>query len=40
MTVDTFELRVESRGERLGLLEVAGYINNEAGRRSRARPAA
>ena len=31
MTVDTFELRVESRGESLGLLEVAGYINNEAG---------
>jgi anti-anti-sigma factor len=31
MTVDTFELRVESRDGNLGLLEVAGYINNEAG---------
>ena len=31
MTVDTFELRVESHDGRLGLLEVAGYINNEAG---------
>jgi anti-anti-sigma factor len=31
MTVDTFELRVESRDTNLGLLEVAGYINNEAG---------
>ena len=31
MTVDTFELRVESRNGSLGLLQVAGYINNEAG---------
>ena len=31
MRVDTFELRVESRDGNLGLLEVAGYINNEAG---------
>jgi anti-anti-sigma factor len=31
MTVETFELRVESRDGSLGLLEVAGYINNEAG---------
>lgn len=31
MTVDTFELRVESRDGSLGMLEVAGYINNEAG---------
>ena len=31
MTVDTFELRVESRNGSLGLLEVAGYINNAAG---------
>lgn len=31
MTVDTFELKVESRDGTVGLLEVAGYINNEAG---------
>jgi len=31
MTVDTFELGVAYRDGRLAVIEVAGYINNEAG---------